>query len=296
MQKQKLRALAAAAVLIITAAAFIYYFAKHPNVRTQLSELKLTTLIMLLALYTVFSLAYAFITLALLKVARAPKLPFKENVLLTAYSSIINFFGPLQSGPGFRILYLKKRHNVSVKDYGFATLIYYGMFALFSGLFLCVAALRWWQTVLVLLAISGAIAAVLRLKKKSALLHLSVRSLGLLAFATFLQVLLVAIIYFVELRAVDPHINFGQALTYTGAANFALFVSLTPGAIGFRESFLLFSQHLHHISSQHVLAASVIDRAVYVLFLGGLFVLSLAFHAQDRLKIKKVRGAPELEP
>jgi uncharacterized membrane protein YbhN (UPF0104 family) len=296
MNKRNVRAVAVVTILLITIGVFIYYFAKHPNIRTQLAQLNGWTLALLLGLYCVFSLAYVFITMGTLRVARAPKIPFKEKVLLAAYSSIINFFGPLQSGPGFRILYLRKRHNVSVKDYTFATLFYYGFFAFFSGLFLCVNVLQWWQTILVLGVIVGVVAFVLRLKKGAKSVSLSAKDLLFLAAATLFQLSIVAVIYFVELHAIDSHVSVAQALTYAGAANFAMFVSLTPGAIGFRESFLLFSQNLHHINSAHVLAASVIDRSVYVLFLGGLFIMSLAVHAQDKLKIKKIKGAPELEP
>ena len=73
-----------------------------------------------------------------------------------------------------------------------------------------------------------------------------------LAVVTFLQVLLTAITYFVELKAVNPHIGWHQALSYAGAANFALFVSLTPDAIGFREAFLVLSQGISHVSTANI--------------------------------------------
>ena len=100
--------------------------------------------------------------------------------------------------------------------------------------------------------------------------------------ATICQLLCVTIIYFVELRAVHTGASFQQSLTYGGAANFALFVSLTPGAIGFREAFLTFSEKLHHISTANIVAANIIDRAVFVAFLGILFLIILAMHANTR--------------
>lgn len=295
LASKKLRVAAAIIVLAITIGAFTYYIVKHPSTITQLRHMNPLVLVVLLALYLVFTVALAIITAYSLEVGRA-KIPFRENILLTCYSSIVNFFGPLQSGPGFRILYLKKRHNISVKDYTFATLLYYGFFALFSGLFLCVNVLKWWQTVLVGLLIIVISVAVLRRKKGANMAHYSIEAIVKLALASLAQVFVVAVIYFIELHTVNAHITFAQAVTYTGAANFALFVSLTPGAIGFRESFLLLSQRLHHIDSANVLAASVIDRAVYLVFLGVLFVLSLAFHVQDRLKIKKVERSAASKP
>ncbi|HEY5152784.1 MAG TPA: hypothetical protein VII55_02310, partial [Candidatus Saccharimonadales bacterium] len=88
------------------------------------------------------------------------------------------------------------------------------------------------------------------------------------------------------LRSVAPATRFSQAIIYTGAANLALFVSLTPGAIGFRESFLVFSRHLHHISDNTIVAVNILDRSVYIVFLLILAVFIFGTHAQRSLKTK----------
>ena len=108
-----------------------------------------------------------------------------------------------------------------------------------------------------------------------------------LAAATALQVGLVAVIYYVELHNLDPSIGISRALIYTGAANLALFVSLTPGAIGFRESFLLFSQNLHHITTATIVAANILDRAIYITLLLLLAVFIFGSHANQRLRISR---------
>jgi uncharacterized membrane protein YbhN (UPF0104 family) len=92
-------------------------------------------------------------------------------------------------------------------------------------------------------------------------------------------------VYGFELHVVEPGIRFSQALTFTGAANFSLFVALTPGAIGIRESFLYFSRELHHVGTATIVAASVLDRTVFMLLLALLFVVSIVFHAKRALKI-----------
>jgi uncharacterized membrane protein YbhN (UPF0104 family) len=61
---------------------------------------------------------------------------------------------------------------------------------------------------------------------------------------------------------------------------------MTPGAIGFREAFLAFTQRLHGIDTTNIVSASLIDRAVYVAFLGLLFVLILGLHADRRFRVK----------
>jgi uncharacterized membrane protein YbhN (UPF0104 family) len=88
--------------------------------------------------------------------------------------------------------------------------------------------------------------------------------------------------YFVELTQIAGHINIGQVLVYTATANLSLFVSLTPGAIGFRETFLILSQQLHAIPTNTIFAASVVDRAFYVAFLLVMFVVLLAINGHKK--------------
>ena len=281
---KKLRALVGVAVLVLTTVLFVRYIHSHPSLATQLGNVPLITLFILVLLTCCVSGALMLILHYSLRLCGAT-IPAKENVLLTIYSSIVNFFGPLQSGPGFRAVYLKRRHKVNFKDFVRFSLLYYAFFAFFSALFLFVPSLVWWQTGIILTAVIAICWGALHYKHIS-LTKLSQPYLFKLALATLLQVCLVVFIYFIELRAVDSNVSLRQAITYTGAANFALFVSLTPGAIGFRESFLLLANRLHHVPNDVVITASVIDRAVYLVFLGLLFVAALGLHAKDKLQIK----------
>jgi uncharacterized membrane protein YbhN (UPF0104 family) len=214
-------------------------------------------------------------------------LSVKEILMLTMYSSIINFFGPLQSGPAFRALYLKKKHGLKIKNYTLATFMYYILYALVSGLLLLSGLLKWW----LLLIIPAVMLALVWLRYSNVniakrLRKFNLKALGLLGLATILQSLLTCLIYFVELHSVDHSISLKQALIYTGAANFALFVSLTPGAIGFREAFLVFSRRLHHVGNTAIIAANIIDRSIYIVLLLILMVIIFATHARDQFKIK----------
>ena len=95
----------------------------------------------------------------------------------------------------------------------------------------------------------------------------------------------IGIRYYFALRAAGTEVSLGQLVSYTGAANFALFVSITPDGIGIREAFLLFAQGIHHVSTQAIVTASLIDRATYVVFLGLLFIIALGIHARDRFRL-----------
>ncbi len=233
-------------------------------------------------LYLASIAALTLATLATLRLCGLVALP-GESFLLTAYSAVINFFGPLQSGPAFRAVYLKKKYNINLRKYATATLVYLVLWGFYSLCMLLSGLLGWWLLV-VIAAAGGAATIVCRLPVvRQRLAELNTRAWLYLALATALQVASISLIYFSELRNVAPGTHFSQAVVYTGAANLALYVSLTPGAIGFRESFLVFSQHLHHINNTTIVAANVLDRAVYIILLVLLAICIFSTHAQRKL-------------
>lgn len=280
-----LKRILAIVIIAVTIGAFGYYIWSHPELITQLLNVNPLVLILLLLLYGTTLPVLALILGFTLKLCFAA-LKFQENLLLTCYTAIINFFGPLQSGPGFRGLYLKKRHKVSLKKYTMATLIYYGFFFLFSAVSLLAASKFWWVSLILLTVALVCVALLAQFYTKR--FGLDARAIIGLAAVTFLQVVVMVLIYFVELKSVDMHTSITQAITYAGTANLSLFVSITPGAIGIREAFLLFTTSLHHIPNATIVAVSVLDRAVYVLFLIAIFGLSLGLHFKNQLHVSAV--------
>ncbi len=284
MQKKVLRTCLAVCIVCLTISFFVYYLVKHPEILHQITHLPLTIIALLLFLYLCLVTSIGLTLIATLLICEL-KIPVKEGLLITIYSSIINFFGPLQSGPVFRAVYLKKKYNLKIKNYTFATLIYYVFYAIFSGIFLISGLIHYW----ILIGILVLVVFFLWLHYSASgnaqrLRQLQYRPIVFLAIATLLQVCIMFVIYFTELRYVDKQVYVGQAIIYTGAANFALFVALTPGAIGFRESFLIFSRRLHHISLSTIVAANVIDRCMYILLLVILLILLIVTHTRDRFK------------
>jgi uncharacterized membrane protein YbhN (UPF0104 family) len=289
--KKKIKIALGFLILAATVIIFIRYAATHPELMRKLGDTSPALLIPLILLYLVWFGALVIILRISLRLF-GKSMPKQENLLLNAYSTLINFFGPGQSGPVFRGIYLKKRIGLGLKKYIFATLIYYGFYAVISAFFLAGGSQAWWVTVLLMLAAAGGSLFIIRwYGKKPAVREggsqLNLMNLGWLFAATAVQMAAQLAIFFIELRSVDASISFAQVMTYTGAANFSLFVALTPGAIGIREAFLVFSQNLHHISNAIIVAANVIDRAVYLLFLGILFILVISLHAKDKLHLNR---------
>lgn len=284
LKRSTWRVLLAIAILVITAVVFTDYFVTHPAVADQLSRTSIITLLILFSLYAAFVGSLSLINSAALRLCRS-RIRRRESLLLTMYSSIINFFGPLQSGPAFRALYLKQKHGVALRDYTLASFVYYFFYALFSVALLVSAWLKWWLLPLIALAVLAVyLASQVKVSTVKGLKRLDLGQWHFMALASLLQVGILFMIFFVELKTVIPDVELWQAAVYTGAANLALFVSLTPGAIGFRESFLLFSQNLHEISSTAIVSANILDRAVYVLMLLGLAAVIFGTHARRYLK------------
>ena len=278
------------AILLLTVVVFVRFFMLHPAYLSTLKHIKLATVLAIIVLNALLTIVLAVIAQVSLMACKI-KMPLKEQLLLTSYASIANFFGPLQSGPGVRAVYLKTKYKLRVKDYTLVSLINYAMFAIISAFFLFVGSWAWWQTVGILIIVAGFCWLVIgwfvnrsRKKEGGLKVHLTPGLLGGLLVATLLQVIIVASYYSVELRAVGVHASLHQVLAYTGAANFALFVSLTPDAIGFRESFLVAARRLHHVANASMLAANLLDRAVYAVYLALLFLLVLSLHGTDKLK------------
>jgi uncharacterized membrane protein YbhN (UPF0104 family) len=279
-----------AAVLMVMLGLFGFYWRRHPGLINDIKNISPRVIIEVVLFYSIMLAVLVAIYDATLRLCQT-RLPWREHTLLTMYSSIANFFGPLQSGPGVRSLYLKKRHNVKFSAYASASLIYYLFFGGWSGLFLITGIRPIWKIgVICALAIMLLVAMVFGFKRFNVIRRFVNTSyltiLARLALLTFVQVCLLVLIYFTELRSVNGHISLSQAITYTGAANFSLFVSLTPGALGFRESFLFFSQHLHHISGNNIIIANVIDRSAYLFFLALLMLAILAIHGTSKLTAK----------
>jgi uncharacterized membrane protein YbhN (UPF0104 family) len=125
----------ALAIVVTTLIAIVVYLSKKPELLTQLKNIPPLLVITIFFLYVSFIVVLAVINDATVKLCKKSINP-RENILVTMYSSFINFFGPLQSGPAFRALYFKKLHNIDIKKFTAATMIYYICYAIISGVFL----------------------------------------------------------------------------------------------------------------------------------------------------------------
>ena len=293
--KSKLfRQLLVVGIVLLTFGVFIWYGITHPQVIGTILALNPTILVFLTIAYSLTIIANGVILhYSLAYVQR--KTSIFDNIMLTGYSSIVNFFGPLQSGPGFRAVYLKKKYGIEIKRFLLATVVFYLFFGIINLLIVILAGLvqkpEWRPAIMIAAIVFAVLSPILvryALKKERTRtiiqsMRLKDRNFWLIGAGALALTLASGSAYFVELNEIAGHINIGQVLVYTATANLSLFVSLTPGAIGFREAFLVFSQQLHAIPTNTIFAASVLDRAFYVAFLLVMFVVLLVVNGRKKI-------------
>lgn len=267
-----------AIVVLVAFFAFIgIYIAIDPGIIVRAASIGWQNIVLLALLYCGIIGSNFGILIATVRLC-GERLGARESLLLIIYSTVANFFGPLQSGPGVRAAYLKTRVGLRLRDFTLATLFYYLAFGAFNVALLFVLIAPWLSALAVLALVAIVIFVWRRYRLGS-----RIRSLWVIAAITAVQVVLMSTIFFVELNAVSAKfISFPRALIYGGSANLSLFVSITPGGIGFREAFLVFAEGLHHVPIAIIASAGIVDRAFYVLFLAALLLLSSALHLRGR--------------
>lgn len=295
---KKVRFALSLAILVLTVFVFVRYIQTNPEVIRQLRAVNLVYVLLIMVLYLGIIASLTIVNTISVRLC-GKKIGKRESFNLTSTSSIANFFGPLQSGVGIRAVYFKTKLGIPIKQYGLASLYYYGMYAFFSGVFLLFGNAAYRLPLLASLII-GIAATVLYIRKKSQAptakkTHVSWELIAKLTGIVLLQLSLITTIYYFELLALGKTVSLGQIISYSGAANFSVFVAITPGAIGIREAFLVFSENLHHISRDLVVAANILDRGIYVIFLGLLFIWLITTHTRVRIKARsEAKNTPDL--
>ncbi len=265
-------------VLVAFAVFLVVYVWTNPGVIADALSIGWGNLSLLFGLYVLVLVTHFLILLATVRLC-GRRIAIGPGASLTVYSTVANFFGPLQTGPGVRAVYLKTTVGVRLRDYTLATLFYLFVFGAVNASLLFATTLPWLSVLG--LTVGAGVVVVATWK-----LGLGDRAGTVVAIAgiTVVQALVMSVIYFVEVNAVAGPYDYLHSLVYAASANLSLFVSLTPGAIGIREGFLYFAQHLHGIPADTIVAAGIADRAIYAVFLGVLFLISGAFHLRSAVQ------------
>ncbi|HEY5268492.1 MAG TPA: lysylphosphatidylglycerol synthase domain-containing protein [Candidatus Saccharimonadales bacterium] len=289
--KNRLHIAISISLLLIAVIVFGVYISKHSYLLDKLKNISPYIVFWLLLLYSLWFISLSLIIKYCLRICNI-SIPTDENILLNAYSTIVNFFVPGQGGPAVRGAYLYKKHKLKIRLYIFVTLIYYLIYGIVNSFLAFSASSLWWILIPLIIIIStvgifGGRKYISKFKINKGELSLTPTNLCYLLAATIFQILIIVTINLVELHSVNSGISIKQVAIYTGVANLSIFVALTPGAIGIREGFLIFSRKLHHISVTNIISASIIDRSIFLVVLAILLIYILATHAKTKLFTSK---------
>lgn len=287
--------------LLVTIFVFLlfgYYFFQNRSEFSRLLDIPLPYLLFILLGQLVVVASNVGILIVLVRIAsRHIKLLPATRVI--AYSSVINFFGFLQGGLGFRGIYLKKYLDISLKKYSVLTLLQYAVLFGLTGTIIGIGFLMIYPdyTLLVLVGVVVAVALgglvfyaarfrkIPTLHKLEAVGPLALKhkgDIGLLLLLAVMQLVGSFMAYGVELHALGADFSLSGLMIFAGLAQFSILFALTPGAIGIREALLLIVAEQIHLTTETVILSATIDRLVYFVTLACL--LPFYFSFRDRTK------------
>lgn len=288
-------------------AVFVAYFVRNAHSFKPLLEVSLISLIAAALTKMLLNLVNGYFMKWTVEVF-TPRLPLRETVYIAILSGIGNFFGPLLGGAAIRATYLKKVHNLSYSLFASTLAGYYvilfaanSVLAIVSILFLHASSYAfsliiffgvWLAAMIVMMAIRlprrerfG------RLESKNGIARFCLTVLydidtgwrtllkkkGLVPRLLFLAAcgfLITFVTGLIEFRAVSVPITLAGLGLYTAVVTCSMLVSLTPGALGIRESLLLLTSSVMGVGHAQILQVSVIDRGLTFFMLGILYLMT----------------------
>lgn len=290
-------------LLVLTLIAFIYYFVQNQELFNRIGNLTWWQVLLIILGQSIVFFSNILVSIIFLQFI-GKKLHFLDSTRITAYSSLVNFFGFLQGGVGLRGVYFKRHFGMTLKKYFGLTVIQYLFLFGISGLFVLIgisfttslsSALLLGTLTIVFVVVAVLLfrktRAVQKIRTKlSALTQLlQARPLTMLLAVIILQLLGSLLASFTELQAIGADVSLGGLLIYTGTSQFAIVIALTPGAIGIREALLLIVQQQMHLTTQDIVLAATVDRAIYFVTLALITPFALA--AKKQLPVKEIKEA-----
>ncbi|OGH05965.1 MAG: hypothetical protein A2W22_03490 [Candidatus Levybacteria bacterium RBG_16_35_11] len=294
--------------LLIFAFWFGFYFYKNLN---EFSQLKVVSPIYFfpLSLLLVLFLATNGLVLKYLLEPFNIKLKFKEWFGLSVINSMGNYLTPFKGGAVVRAIYLKKLHKFSYSHFlstlagiyiivflvnsfiGILTLILLQYFLGIFNLLIFTIFLVLFLLLLTLIIFSPKVKEtkyyfvnkLVSVINGWHLIKSNKKSVFITIFVSLTNVLIIVFAMVLEFYIFGAKISLLKALFLSIVSSLSLFISITPGSLGVKETLLMFTAETINVSTPQVLAISILDRFVgliIILIFGSIFSYIL-FKSKD---------------
>ncbi|GEM_PF-1894070 len=310
MNRTKIRSVAIrVALLLLFVALFVWFFMNHKDEFSILTTIPIVLIIAIALCQLAVVLTNVVFQVVLLKIYRVD-MSWLDSFVVIVKSSVINFFGFLQGGTGYRAYYIKKHYGIDYKRFGLLfTANYLVVFSLFAFFGLVGSLLQTIQSghtanygvvaffaaatigLLIMMFVSpsripgrGSFSTKLRgaLSEWDNITS-NKRRVAVLFLIAAVQYLATAGAFYLELKAIHAETTIAGLMVYSAIAGFSILVALTPAAIGFRETLLIFARQSLGVSVSVIILSATVDRITYAVLLLLLTIVT------QRYVINKIR-------
>lgn len=312
MKSKQLRTALRVLLFAIFIGLFVWFFLTHRSDFSVLSDIPVYLLVLIGLSQLGVIITNVIFQIALLRIYGIT-MPWWESFVVIVKSSVINFFGFLQGGAGYRAYYLKKNYGVNYSRFALLFtanyLVVFSLYAFFGllgallqalnsdkatnyGVVVFFAAATVGLLVMMFVSPSRIPGKVKIFKRIRDVLsewdHITSdksRVFGLFWIA-LAQYFLTACAFFFELKAIHASTSIAGLMVYSAIAGFSILVALTPAAIGFRETLLIFARQSLGVSISTIVISATVDRLVYFVLL---VILNIVISGRLGLTVRWLR-------
>lgn len=300
MKSKHLRTAIRILLFAIFAGLFVWFFLTHKSDFSILTRISPYLLVLIALGQLGVIVTNVVFQISLLRIYGV-NMPWWESFVVIVKSSVINFFGFFQGGAGYRAYYLKKNYGVNYSRFALLFTANYLVVFFISALFGFIGSLLQLRSgsngasypvvIFFALAALGLLTLMFvspsKIPGKSKLLvrirdvlgewdHIvsSKRRLLALFVIGVIQFWFLAGSFYFELKAIHASTTVAGLMVYSAIAGFSILVALTPAAIGFRETLLIFARQSLGVSISTIILSATVDRFVYFFLLLGLSIVT----------------------
>jgi uncharacterized membrane protein YbhN (UPF0104 family) len=311
-QRSRSRMLLSAVILVVFGIWTAWYVVRHPHEFRTILQVPIGHLV---SLYLLFFLTMVCNGIFMRDVVMAfgTRLGVRAWLPLSFLSSFVNFLMPMRGGAGFRAVYLKTVHRFAISDFvSTLSAMYLIYLSVHAAIGLGALAVLWRQQgsfslrlfalfAIVLISCLAAIALHSRipafsrfpLRQVAAVirgwrnLHANPHILARLILTACIFALLSASQYKIAFAAYGVDLSAAQVLMFVAARNMAMFVSVTPGALGVVEVLAVYLGRVMDYAPAEALMVQALIRTVTLTTLMASFVFASRALGKDYQSIRR---------